>query len=135
MHFVIITCREYNNVRFLCSEDRGMYDEDLFEGDMILSPEQKVAAYGGRGSITSQLWPNGVVPYTSSIRTSTFCLILFVSLLQPPTSYPHLEQHHCQGNRIAGCPVGSLHSEMYFNDGFSDVQSILFHCCSDADFL
>lgn len=48
-----------------------MYDPDLFEGDMILEPKQRLAAEFGfdvdgesRGSSTGRHWPIGVVPYT-----------------------------------------------------------------------
>ena len=45
---------------------------DLFEGDMVLDPIQRISAEfgldidaaGARGSIKNRLWPNGVVPYT-----------------------------------------------------------------------
>ena len=50
-----------------------MFDPDLFEGDMILEPDQRLAAEFGfdvdgqaRGSTKRRHWPNGVVPYTVS---------------------------------------------------------------------
>ena len=55
------------------AENYGVLDEDLFEGDMILTPEQKKAALEGgdvskagisRGATTGSLWPSGVMPYT-----------------------------------------------------------------------
>ena len=55
------------------SENSGVWDENLFEGDMILTPEQKKAALEGgdvskagtsRGATTNPVWPNAVLPYT-----------------------------------------------------------------------
>lgn len=51
------------------SEESG--DPDVFEGDMILTAEQKAAAISGgdvdasigRGSIRNKRWPGGVVVY------------------------------------------------------------------------
>ena len=49
-----------------------MNNQDLFEGDMVLEPLQRISAEFGldidaleaRGSIRKRYWPNGVVPYT-----------------------------------------------------------------------
>ena len=46
-------------------------DPDVFEGDMILTPEQKMAALNGwdvddplgRGSVKNRRWPGGVFVY------------------------------------------------------------------------
>lgn len=54
-------------------ENRGIYDPNLFEGDMILSPKQRYNAEHGRdvfgldrkrGASKFPLWPNGVLVYT-----------------------------------------------------------------------
>ena len=42
-------------------------DADLFEGDIVLEPVQRLAVDLGieiRGSMGNRLWPNGIVPYT-----------------------------------------------------------------------
>ncbi|XP_031553981.1 low choriolytic enzyme-like [Actinia tenebrosa] len=47
--------------------DHGMYDPNLFEGDMLLTPEQKAAVLhgvNGRASVNTKLWPDAVLPYT-----------------------------------------------------------------------
>ena len=59
-------------------ENRGAGDPNLFEGDMILTPEQRAAAEAGqdvdapasRGSIRRGLWKGGVLVYeiSSSLR-------------------------------------------------------------------
>lgn len=44
-----------------------MYDKTLFEGDIILTPQQQseLLSAKGRGSIIkSRLWPGGIIPYT-----------------------------------------------------------------------
>lgn len=54
------------------TENIGITNPDLFEGDMILTPEQRLAAVtggdvstaGARGSIRRGLWPGGVLYYT-----------------------------------------------------------------------
>lgn len=62
---------------FLCCtllENRGVGDPNLFEGDMILTPEQRAAAEAGqdmdapasRGSIRRGLWKGGVLVYEIS---------------------------------------------------------------------
>lgn len=52
-------------------ENEGDYDPDLFEGDMILTTEQRMATRlgldvdnpFGRASTKGKQWPGGVVPY------------------------------------------------------------------------
>ena len=52
-------------------ENEDGYDPDLFEGDMILTTEQRMAAKlgldvdnpFGRASTKGKQWPGGVVPY------------------------------------------------------------------------
>ena len=42
-------------------------DADLFEGDIVLEPVQRLAVDLGieiRGSMENRLWPNAIVPYT-----------------------------------------------------------------------
>jgi hypothetical protein len=49
-----------------------MYDPNLFEGDMVLTVDQKAAIDAGRdptlvkgrASVNTPLWPNAVLPYT-----------------------------------------------------------------------
>ncbi|XP_078371488.1 blastula protease 10-like [Oculina patagonica] len=50
-------------------ENLGVHDPNLFEGDMILTPEQRLEAEMGldvdsslkRGSVRNRLWPDGIV--------------------------------------------------------------------------
>ncbi|KAL9973977.1 hypothetical protein ACROYT_G020504 [Oculina patagonica] len=52
-------------------ENLGVHDPNLFEGDMILTPEQRLEAEMGldvdsslkRGSVRNRLWPDGIVAY------------------------------------------------------------------------
>lgn len=56
---------------FFLPENAGLDDLDLFEGDMILTTEQRMAAEMGldvdnpfgRGSTEGRQWPGGLVPY------------------------------------------------------------------------
>lgn len=57
------------------AENRDIKDPDLFEGDMILSPEQRAYAMMGLdvsapnkqgGASRGPLWPNGVLIYDIS---------------------------------------------------------------------
>ena len=58
-----------------CNSHSQRY-EDLFEGDIILTDEQKQELFGGDGDITSYSaregakWPNGIIPY--KIRSSDY---------------------------------------------------------------
>lgn len=53
------------------SENEGVHDSNLYEGDMILTAEQKMAAELGldvdnplgRGSAKNRQWPGGVMAY------------------------------------------------------------------------
>ena len=64
------------------TENQGIDDPDLFEGDMILTPEQRRRAELGldvdepsslkRASIRSNLWPSGVVVYDIHSDLGTF---------------------------------------------------------------
>ena len=68
-------------------ENIGVGDPNLFEGDMILTPEQRAAAMAGqdvdapvsRGSIKRGLWKGGVFVYeiSSSFRKLIHLFILF----------------------------------------------------------
>ena len=62
-------------MQFLFAENRDIKDPDLFEGDMILTPEQRayammgldVAAPNKQGAASrGPLWPNGVLIYDIS---------------------------------------------------------------------
>ena len=63
-------------------ENEGLYDPDLYEGDMILTPDQRVAAEMGldvdnpmgRGSTKGRQWPGGVMVY---VIDSSLCTIQF----------------------------------------------------------
>ena len=57
------------------AENRDIKDQDLFEGDMILTPEQRAYAMMGLdvsaphkqgGASRGPLWPNGVLIYVIS---------------------------------------------------------------------
>ena len=57
-----------------------MYDPDLYEGDMILTPDQRMAAELGldvdnpigRGATKYRLWPGGVMVYVIDSSLCTF---------------------------------------------------------------
>ena len=62
-------------MQFLFAENRDIKDPDLFEGDMILTPEQRAYAMMGldvsapnkQGAASrGPLWPNGVLIYDIS---------------------------------------------------------------------
>ena len=63
-------------------ENEGLYDPDLYEGDMILTTDQRVAAEMGldvdnpmgRGSTKGRQWPGGVMAY---VIDSSLCTIQF----------------------------------------------------------
>ena len=77
-----------NNLVNIClihlPENAFTYDPDLFEGDMILTPEQREAALNGgdvdqavgRGATKGRQWPGGVLAYVidSSLCKSTLKL-------------------------------------------------------------
>lgn len=62
------------NLFFFLSENIGATDPNLFEGDMILTAEQRAAAEAGqdvdaplsRGAIRRGLWKEGVLVYEIS---------------------------------------------------------------------
>jgi len=68
-------------------ENRGLHDPNVFEGDMILTPEQRYKAEHGmdvdsdrkRGSSRFRLWPGGVVVYAIQ---STLGRFLSTSLIK-----------------------------------------------------
>ena len=70
-------------------ENAGVYDPNLFEGDMILTPEQRQAAMSGgdvsqagaRGSIKRGLWTRGVLYYTID---RSLCKLLLISIPTGP---------------------------------------------------
>ena len=77
------TC--YIGIYLSTVENVGVYDPDLFEGDMIFTPEQRMVAekgldvdnLSGRASIKSKLWPNGVMNYEID---SSLCKYLDIDL-------------------------------------------------------
>jgi len=48
--------------------DRGLYDPNLFQGDILLTPAQRFAIETGgdpsRATVNKPVWPNAVLPYT-----------------------------------------------------------------------
>lgn len=49
------------------TENGDFIDADLFEGDIVLEPVQRLAVDLGieiRSSMGNRPWPNGIVPYT-----------------------------------------------------------------------
>ena len=65
-------------------ENEGSYDPDLYEGDMILTTDQRMAAEMGldvdnplgRGSTKNRQWPKGVMTYVIDSSLCTFQLFL-----------------------------------------------------------
>ena len=63
-------------------ENKGLYDPDLYEGDMILTPEQRMAAEMGldvdnpmgKAATKNRQWPGGVMVY---VIDSSLCTIQF----------------------------------------------------------
>ena len=69
--------------QFSCfSENEGVDDPDLYEGDMILTADQKMAAELGldvdnplgRGSAKNRQWPGGVMAY---LIDSSLCKLTY----------------------------------------------------------
>ena len=62
----------------------GVDDPDLFEGDMIFTPDQRMAAElgldvdnpFGRGSTKGRQWPGGLVPYVIDPSLCEFFLTI-----------------------------------------------------------
>ena len=71
---------------FCLVENEGVYDPDLYEGDMILTPDQRMAAELGldvdnplgRGATVGRQWPGGDLVYVidSSLCTFEFAVSL-----------------------------------------------------------
>jgi len=57
---------------FTLAVDHGMYDPNLFQGDILLTADQKAAIDAGgdpslvkgRATVNKPVWPNAVLPYT-----------------------------------------------------------------------
>ncbi|XP_020915721.1 low choriolytic enzyme [Exaiptasia diaphana] len=57
---------------FALAADKGMYDPNLFQGDIMLTSDQKAAIRSGgdpslmpgRATVNKPVWPNAVLPYT-----------------------------------------------------------------------
>lgn len=71
---ILITLRPDKNIYesinlqfvFLFAENRRLsrQGKELFEGDIVLTPQQKAVIQGlQKGSITNKRWPNGVIVY------------------------------------------------------------------------
>ena len=70
---------------FCVVENEGVYNPDLYEGDMILTPDQRMAAEMGldvdnplgRGLSESRKWPDGKLVYAidPSLGTSEFLFL------------------------------------------------------------
>ena len=60
-------------------ENEGINDPDLYEGDMVFTAEQRMAAEMGldvddplgRGSVKNRQWPDGVMAYVIDSSLST----------------------------------------------------------------
>lgn len=73
-------------------ENAGVSDLDLFEGDMIISTDQRMAAEKGldidnplgRASTKNKQWPGGLVPY---IIASEICKCIAVTLNKGQPSF------------------------------------------------
>ena len=75
---------------FCVVENEGVYNPDLYEGDMILTPDQRMAAEMGldvdnplgRGLSENRKWPDGKLVYSidPSLGTSEF-LFLYRNIL------------------------------------------------------
>ena len=69
---------------------------DLFEGDIVLEPVQRLAVDLGieiRGSMGNRLWPNAIVPYTiapSLCKKNFSVLIIACVAAGPRTRLNHL---------------------------------------------
>ena len=71
---------------FCVVENEGVYDPDLYEGDMILTPDQRMAAEMGldvdnplgRGLSENRKWPDGKLVYAidPSLGTSEILVSL-----------------------------------------------------------
>ena len=65
---------------FCLVENEGVYDPDLYEGDMILTPDQRMAAELGldvdnplgRGATINRQWPGAVMVY---VIDSSLCTV------------------------------------------------------------
>ena len=70
---------------FCVVENEGVYNPDLYEGDMILTPDQRMAAEMGldvdnplgRGLSENRKWPDGKLVYAidPSLGTSEFLFL------------------------------------------------------------
>lgn len=68
------------------AENLGVHDPNLFEGDMILTPEQRLEAEMGldvdsslkRGSVSNRLWPDGMVAYEIQPDLGKFFINIYV---------------------------------------------------------
>ncbi|XP_078355441.1 uncharacterized protein LOC144640094 [Oculina patagonica] len=64
-------------------ENEGIDDPDLYEGDMLLTAEQRMAADMGldvdnpfgRGATKDRQWPGGVMPYVIDSSLSTYTAV------------------------------------------------------------
>lgn len=65
------------------TENEGMEDPDLYEGDMLLTAEQRMAAEMGldvddplgRGATKGRQWPGGVMAYVIDSSLCKFAVI------------------------------------------------------------
>ena len=72
-----------------------MYDEDLFEGDINLTPEQQEELSIGRGSLTTALWPGGIVPYSIDDSISKYMAIYMSVDSSIHRGNPTVVRHRC----------------------------------------
>ena len=74
-----------HNLLICIVENKGLYDPDLYEGDMILTPEQRMAAEMGldvdnpmgKAATKGRQWPGGVMAYVIDSSLCTIQLFFF----------------------------------------------------------
>ena len=74
-----------HNLLICIVENKGLYDPDLYEGDMILTPEQRMAAEMGldvdnpmgKAATKGRQWPGGIMAYVIDSSLCTIQLFFF----------------------------------------------------------
>jgi len=87
MSFIFLSCPNFFFVSIFIYlflvENQGIYDPNLFEGDMILSPKERYNAEHGRdvfssdrkrGALRFRLWPRGEVVYEIQPQLGKFSI-------------------------------------------------------------
>ena len=115
MSFIFLSCPKCFFVRIFIYlflvENQGIYDPNLFEGDMILSPKERYNAEHGRdvfssdrkrGALRFRLWPRGEVVYEIQPQLGKFSVE--TNSRNFMKSFDHLFNHYscilltCQSN-------------------------------------